>query len=199
MVGILADEFDVTLAVGFLDVFHRDVLFAVDVDRQQVHVAPEYVVDVAQLLVQHDVAAFEQRIHRVAHYIYRAVAFRQVGDVDEVYGFGLRLIREQRHQSRRSLDRVERHALQRQRIVRAESVGRQVGFGVEHVAFAALQPFGVYVQFLNQYVAVPGREPGFPRFDHRKGRFADAKMLSQLFLRHAQLFSYQFYPRVHSF
>ena len=37
------------------------------------------------------------------------------------------------------------------------------------------------------------------RFDHRKGRFADAKMLSQLFLRHAQLFSYQFYPRVHSF
>ena len=59
MVRVLAHEFHIPLAVGFLNVFHRHVLLAVDVDRQQIHVAPEDIVDVAQLFVEYDVAAFE--------------------------------------------------------------------------------------------------------------------------------------------
>ena len=59
VVRVLAHEFHIPLAVGFLNVFHRHVLLAVDVDRQQIHVAPEDIVDVAQLFVEYDVAAFE--------------------------------------------------------------------------------------------------------------------------------------------
>ena len=119
--------------------------------------------------------------------------------MDEIHGFGLRLVGEQRYQSRRALDRVEGHALQRQRIVRAVHVSCQVGFGVEHVALAAFEPFGIYVQFLNQDVPVACREPRLAGLDHRERRLADAKPLCQLFLRHPQLFPYQFYPFVHSF
>ena len=101
MVRVLAHQFDAAVVFGFLDVFHRDVLLAVDVDRQQIHVAPEDVADVVQLLVEDDVAAFEQRIHRIAHDVDRAVAFGEVGDVDEIDGFELRLVAEQRHEPRR--------------------------------------------------------------------------------------------------
>ena len=150
-----------------------------------------------QLLVEHDVAALQQRVHRIPDDVDRPVAFREVGDVDEIDGFGLRPVGEERHQPRRALDRIERHALQRQRIVRAVHVGRQVGFGVEHVALAGFEPVGIHIQFLNQYVAVAGREPRLAGLDHRKRRFADAKPLCQLLLRHAELFAYQFHPFVH--
>jgi hypothetical protein len=148
-------------------------------------------------LVEDDVAAFEQRIHRIAHDVDRAVAFGEVGDVDEIDGFELRLVAEQRYESRRPLDRIERHALQRQRVVRAVQVGGQVGFGVEHAALARFEPVGVYVQFLNQNVAIARRERRLARFDHRECGFPDPKMLSHLLLRHSELFSYQFYPLIH--
>ena len=127
VVGILADEFHIPFALGLLDVLHRNVLLAVDIDRQQVHVAPKNVADIVQLFVEYDVAAFEQRIHRISHDVDRAVAFGQVGDMDEINGFELHLIVEERHEPRRPFDRVERHALQRQRVVRAVQVGSQVG------------------------------------------------------------------------
>ena len=65
VMGVLTDEFHVPFPLGFLDVFDRDVLFAVDVDREQVHVAPEDVADILELFVKYDVAAFEQRVHRM--------------------------------------------------------------------------------------------------------------------------------------
>ena len=150
-------------------------------------------------LFEHDVAALEQRVHRVADDIDRPVAFREVGNVDEVDGLALRLVGEQRDQARRALDRVEGDALQRQRVVRAVHVGRQVGFGVEHVALAGFEPVGIDVQFLNQYVAVARRKPRLAGFDHRQRRFADSKSLCQLLLCHAELLAYQFYPFVHRF
>ena len=87
VVGVLADELHESGAVGFLDVLHGDVLFAVDVDREQVHVAPEDVVDVLELLVEDDVAAFEQRVHRIADDVDGAVALGEVGDVMKLTGF----------------------------------------------------------------------------------------------------------------
>ena len=162
------------LAVGFLNVFHRHVLLAVDVDRQQIHVAPEDVADVVQLLVEDDVAAFEQRIHRIAHDVDRAVAFGEVGDVDEIDGPRLRVIGEERHQARRPFYGVEGDALQRQRVVRAVHVGGQIGFGIEHFPFSAIEPVRIDIQFLNQDVLVPGRERRLARFDHRKGGLSDA-------------------------
>ena len=117
--------------------------------------------------------------------------------MDEIDGFGLRLVGEQGNQPRRALDRVERHALERQRVVRAVHVGRQVRLGVEHAAPAGFDPFGVYVQFLNQDVPVPRREPRLAGLDHREGGFAYSKSLCELLLRHSELLAYQFYPFVH--
>ena len=87
MVGVLADELHMSGPFGFLDVLYGDVLFAVDVDREEVHVAPEDVVDVFELFVEDDVAAFEQGVHRVSDDVDGPVALREVGDVDEVDGF----------------------------------------------------------------------------------------------------------------
>ncbi len=167
MVGILADELDESLPVGFLDVFHRDVLLAVDVDREQIHVAPEDIRDVRKLLVEHDVAALEQGIHRVAHDVDGSVALRQVGDVDVVDRFGLGPVGEERHQPRRPFDRVERHALQRQRVVGPVAVCRQVGLGVEHGLAPRFEEFGIDVQFLNQYILVACGQGRLAGFDHR--------------------------------
>ena len=50
-----------------------------DVDREQVHVAPEDVADILELFVKYDVAAFEQRVHRVAHDIDGTVALGRWG------------------------------------------------------------------------------------------------------------------------
>ena len=172
--GVLTDEFHVPFPLGFLDVFDRDVLFAVDVDREQVHVAPEDVADILELFVKYDVAAFEQRVHRVAHDIDGTVALGQVGDVDEIDGPRLRVIGEERHQARRPFYGVEGDALQRQRVVRAVHVGGQIGFGIEHFPFSAVEPVRIDIQFLNQDVLVPGRERRLARFDHRKGGLSDA-------------------------
>lgn len=59
------------------------------------------------LFVKYDVAAFEQRVHRVAHDIDGTVALGQVGDVDEIDGPRLRVIGEERHQARRPFYGVE--------------------------------------------------------------------------------------------
>ena len=82
---------------------------------------------------------------------------------------------------------------------RSVNVSCQVGFGVEHVALAGFDPVGIHVQFLNQDIAVAGRQSRLAGFDHRQRRFADSKPLCQLLLRHAELFAYQFYPFVHRF
>ena len=197
VVGVLAHQLDISLALRLLDVLDGDVLLAVDVNREQVHVAPEDVVDIVQLLVEHDIAALEQRIHRVAHHVDGAVALRQVGDVDVVHRLGLHVLGKERHQSGRPFNRVERHALQRQRRVGAAHVGRQVGLGVEHLALARLEPFGVDVQLLNQNVPVSRRKTRLSGFNHREGRLSDAKSLCQLLLCHVQRLSYHFYALVH--
>ena len=92
MMDILAHQSDAPLLVGLLDIFDRNVLLAVDVDRKQLHIAPENVVDVVQLLVQHDIAAFEQRIHAVAYDINRPVALRQIRNVDVIHRLPGRLV-----------------------------------------------------------------------------------------------------------
>ena len=198
VMGVLTDEFHVPFPLGFLDVFDRDVLFAVDVDREQVHVAPEDVADILELFVKYDVAAFEQRVHRVAHDVYRTVAFGQVRDMDVVHRNARLAVVEQRNQTRRTLDGVERHALQRQRIVGAvaERVG-EVRLGIEHLSLARLYPVGIHVQFLNKKVPVARRQSGLARLNHRKCGFADAKSLCELFLCQSQLFPYQFQSTLH--
>ena len=96
------------------------------------------------------------------------------GDVDEIDGPRLRVIGEERHQARRPFYGVEGDALQRQRVVRAVHVGGQIGFGIEHFPFSAVEPVRIDIQFLNQDVLVPGRERRLARFDHRKGGLSDA-------------------------
>ena len=112
---------------------------------------------------------FEQRVHRVAHDIDGTVALGQVGDMDEIDGPRLRVIGEERHQARRPFYGVEGDALQRQRVVRAVHVGGQIGFGIEHFPFSAVEPVRIDIQFLNQDVLVPGRAPPCP-FRSSKGR-----------------------------
>ena len=197
MVRVRAPQPHTVGTFGFLDVFHGDILLAVDVDREQVHVAPEDVVDVVQLFVKDDVAAFEQRVHRVAPHVEGSVAFGQVRDMDEIDGFQIGVVGEERDESGGSLDRVERDTLQRQRVVGAVPVGGQVGFGVEHLSLCGVEPFGIYIQFLNKDVPVAGRESRLARLDHREGRFPYSKPLSELLLRQAELFSYQFYPFIY--
>ena len=45
VVAVFAHEFDVALALRFLDVLDCDELLAVDVEREEVHIAPEDVVE----------------------------------------------------------------------------------------------------------------------------------------------------------
>ena len=116
---------------------------------------------------------------------------------DEIDGFQIGVVGEERDESGGSLDRVERDALQRQRVVGAVSVGGQVGFGVEHLSLCGVEPFGIYVQFLNKDVPVAGRESRLARLDHREGRFPYSKPLSELLLRQTELLSYQFYPFIY--
>ena len=103
--------------------------------------------------------------------------------MDKVYRFVRCLIVEERHQTRRTLNRVEWHALHRQRIVRAQTERCVLRFSIEHLALARLQPVGVDVQILNNYIFISHRESAFACFDHREGCLSNAKSLSKLLLR----------------
>lgn len=167
MVRILADEFDAAVVLRFLDVFYRDVLFAVDVDREQVHVAPKDIVDAVHLLVQHDVAALEQGIHAVADDVNGSVAFGQVGNVDIVDRTDGILAREERYKTGSAFDVVERYALHGQRAVGApDERDERFERTVEDLPLAALDPLGIKVQFLNEDVLVSFGKRRPSCFDH---------------------------------
>ena len=121
--GILADEFDAAGFLGFLDIFDGHVLLAVDVDRQQIHVAPENIVYVAYLLIKYDIAALEQRVHAVADHVNRPVAARQVRNVNVVHRRERALVQKQRNQPCRTFDIVQRNALRGKRPVVSSQSG----------------------------------------------------------------------------
>ena len=181
--GILADELDAAGFLGFLDIFDGHVLLAVDVDRQQIHVAPENIVYVAYLLIEDDIAAFEQRIHAVADHVDRPVAARQVRNVDVVHRRERALVQKQRNQPCRTLDIVQRNALRRKRPVGASRKdGRRPDFE-EHRPLAGLEPVRIDIQFLNQYVPIPLGQGSLSRLDHRKGALSDTQHTGQTLLR----------------
>lgn len=77
-------------------------------------------------------------------------------------------------------------------------VGRQVGLGVEHAAATGFKPVGVDIQIMDQDVLVARRKAGLAGLDHRQRRLADAKILSELLLRHVELLAYKFYTTLHN-
>ena len=86
MVLILRHQTHIASFVGTLHILHGDILLAIEIYREQIHIAPEDILNVVQLLVEDNVATFEQRIHRVSRNINRTVALGQVGDMDKVDG-----------------------------------------------------------------------------------------------------------------
>ena len=51
VVLVLAHELNEAGVLGFLNIFNGDILFAVDVDREEVHIAPKYITHVGELLI----------------------------------------------------------------------------------------------------------------------------------------------------
>lgn len=75
VVRVVADELDEAFALRLLDILDGDEFVAVDVERNEVHFAPENTeFEVVDLLVEDDVAALEQGIHRIAPDVDGAVA-----------------------------------------------------------------------------------------------------------------------------
>ena len=74
VVLILAHQTHVALKLRLLNILNRDVLLAIHIYREKVHITPEYIAHVAKLLIEDDVATLEQRIHRITNDIYRAIA-----------------------------------------------------------------------------------------------------------------------------
>lgn len=69
--------------------------------------------------------------------------------MDVIHGLNLRIVGEKRDKARSAFNRVERHALQWQRLVGAEGEWGEVGLHAEHLTLARLEPIGVNIKILN--------------------------------------------------
>ena len=92
MVLILAHKADITLLLRLLDILYGDVLLAIHIYRQEIHIAPKYIPNTVKLLIQYNIATLYQWIHRVTYNIYRTIALWQVRDMDMVDGLNIRII-----------------------------------------------------------------------------------------------------------
>ena len=191
MVRVLAHELHAPLVFGLLDILDRHVLLAVDIDREQVHVPPEDVLDAAYLLVEHDVAALEQRIHAVAHHVDRTVAAGQVRNVDVVDRAHRLPVQEKRHQPGGSLYIIEGYALRGQSAVGAVREDRLGPLFEKHLPLSGFEPLGINVQFLNNNIFISFRKRCAAGLDHRQRTLPDAQFLGKRLLRQPQLFAYQ--------
>ena len=106
VVGILAHQLDVAFAIRLLDILHRDVLLTLQIERQQIHITPKDIARIVQLLVEHNVATLQQRVHTIARNVDRTVALGQVGDMNLVDRFVRGVVLEERDQSCRTLDTI---------------------------------------------------------------------------------------------
>ena len=92
---VLADKLYIPLVLRLLHILNRNILLAIDIYREQIHIAPEDIAHIVELLIQNNITTLKQRIHRVANNIYRTIALRQVGDMYKVDWLHLFLLREQ--------------------------------------------------------------------------------------------------------
>lgn len=66
VVRIVADEFDVPFLLRAVDVFHRQILVSVEVERHDVHFSVNDVAEVVDPLEPYDISRFENGIHTVS-------------------------------------------------------------------------------------------------------------------------------------
>jgi hypothetical protein len=82
MVLILANKADITSTVRLLDILDGYILLAIDVNREQVHIAPKDILEALKLLVENNIATLQKWIHRISYHIDSSVTLWQIWNVD---------------------------------------------------------------------------------------------------------------------